>query len=45
MLKERDFSTAFYGIMLQIAFLPDESPVKLYRRHKAVSSRGGTTAS
>jgi hypothetical protein len=28
-LKERDFSTAFYDIMLQIAFLPDESLVKL----------------
>jgi hypothetical protein len=44
MLKKRDFSTAFYGIMLQIIFLPDEFPVKLSRRRKAVYCRGGETA-
>lgn len=40
MLKERDISTAFYAIMLQIALLPDDSPGKLYRRHKAVYQEG-----
>jgi hypothetical protein len=38
-LKKRDYSAEFYGIMLQIAILPDESPVKLYRRHEAISSK------
>jgi len=45
LLKEKDFSTEFYAIMLQIAFLPDESPVKLYRRRKVMYRRGGATAS